>query len=188
MEKRMISKIEARNYRSLRNISQGLDRFHVLAGPNGSGKSTFLEVVRVLGAFAGEGLERVWEESRTRQFPELMFGGQGGRFQLAVEVELPAALMVSLKRKEPDVKRVARYEVEIGMRGGMPEISDRWKQPTILAENLWIFDPGRGNGHCKRRPAPAVKELARRVSARSTFRGGRSELKHHGKGFDRGCS
>lgn len=48
----MISKVEAVNYRCLRAISQALGRFHVMAGANGSGKSTFLEVIRVLRAFA----------------------------------------------------------------------------------------------------------------------------------------
>ena len=63
----MISKIEAVNYRCLRDVSQPLDRFHVLAGPNGSGKSTFLEVVNVLRAFADDGLDAVFAESRARQ-------------------------------------------------------------------------------------------------------------------------
>lgn len=36
----MITKIEAVNFRCLRNISQTLGHFHVITGPNGSGKTT----------------------------------------------------------------------------------------------------------------------------------------------------
>ena len=48
----MITKIEAVNFRCLRNISQALGNFHVLTGPNGSGKSTFLSVPHVIGLFS----------------------------------------------------------------------------------------------------------------------------------------
>jgi predicted ATPase len=124
----MISKVEAVNYRCLRNISQALGGFHVMAGPNGSGKSTFLEVVRVLGAFASEGLESVWEESKARQIPELLFGRRktapkpGVRylgftvrsFQLAIEMPIPADVLDRLGRKNSERKKFVRYEVPCG--------------------------------------------------------------------------
>ena len=53
----MITKIEAVNFRCLRNISQTLGHFHVITGPNGSGKTTFLEVLQLLAAYAADGLD-----------------------------------------------------------------------------------------------------------------------------------
>jgi len=40
----MITKIEAKNFRSLKYIEQPLDNFHVLIGANASGKTTFLDI------------------------------------------------------------------------------------------------------------------------------------------------
>lgn len=53
----MITKIEAVNYRVLRNVRQDLDSFVVLVGPNASGKSTFLDVPSFLGDLVRAGLE-----------------------------------------------------------------------------------------------------------------------------------
>ncbi len=131
----MISRIEAVNYRCLRNVSQALDRFHILAGPNGSGKSTLLEVARLLGAFAREGLDAVLEVSMARQIPELLFCGHGNKFQLAAEMPVPAEVLAGLNRKNGEQKRVVRYEVEIGGRD-----ASHINEPRILAENLWLMD------------------------------------------------
>jgi len=129
----MICKIEAVNYRCLRNISQALGGFHVVAGPNGSGKSTFFEVIKVLGAFASHGLESVWEESKSQQFAELLFCGQGNSFQFAAELEVPEEVSKELGRKNGDRKQFLRYELEIGYRSAA-------KEPRILAENLWVMN------------------------------------------------
>jgi len=131
----MISRIEAVNYRCLRNVSQSLDRFHIMAGPNGSGKSTLLEVARLLGAFAREGLDAVLEVSMARQIPELLFCGQGTKFQLAVEMPIPEVVLAGLNRRNGEQKRVVRYEVEIGGRD-----ASHINEPRVLAENLWLMD------------------------------------------------
>lgn len=126
----MISKIEAVNYRCLRNVSQTLSHFHVIAGPNGSGKTTFLEVPLLLGMFANDGLESVWTVTRARAFEELLFSGTGTTFQLAVEAAIP----------EPRIGggnvqyKYLRYEVEIGH--GVDAVGD---EPKILSEALWLM-------------------------------------------------
>lgn len=127
----MFTRIEAVNYRCLRNISQELDGFHVIAGPNGSGKSTFLETLVVLGAFASDGLESVWKESRASRFEDLLFGGKGASFSLAVNLNVPTAVLDSLGRKNGGRFELVRYEIEIGQRGLSQEIQ-------ILGENLWV--------------------------------------------------
>jgi predicted ATPase len=133
----MIRKIEAVNYRCLRNVSQPLERFHVIAGPNGSGKSTFLEVVKVLGAFASEGLDSVFVESKAQQLAELLFCGEGTKFQLAMELLVPDEVLDSLGRKNGDRKKHVRYELEIG---GKSRDKKDAGEPRIWAENLWLMD------------------------------------------------
>ncbi len=129
----MIARVEAVNYRCLRSISQSVNGFHILAGPNGSGKSTFLEVIKVLGAFADGGLDTIWTESRTQQFDELLFQGGGLSFQLAVELKIPSEVLDSLNRKNGNRKQFARYEVQIGKKTASANVQIEW-------ENLWLLD------------------------------------------------
>lgn len=133
----MITKIEAVNFRCLRNVSQTLGRFHVITGPNGSGKSTFLQVPYVLGLFAQEGLDAMWQSTRARAFDELTFFGQGHSFQLAVECTLPEKLHLKFQENGSDGAgcTCVRYEIEIG------RLVDQVLQepPRILAENLWLL-------------------------------------------------
>lgn len=132
----MITKIEAVNFRCLRNVSQTLGPFHVLTGPNGSGKSTFLNIPYVIGLFAQEGLDAVWSAARARAFDELTFRGQGRSIQLAVECALPPTLHLKQENSNGDsVHSHVRYEVEIGLDEG----SDLQAAPRILAENLWLL-------------------------------------------------
>lgn len=134
----MITKIEAVNYGCLRNVSQTLGPFHVLTGPNGSGKSTFLSVATVIGLFAQEGLEAVWNATRARAFGELTFCGQGDSFQLAVESALPDELVLTPDNGNGGCTfSHVRYEVEIGAREAAG--SGTQTEPRILAENLWLL-------------------------------------------------
>ena len=84
----MITKVEARSYRCLRNISQDLQPFEILIGPNASGKSSFLDVVLFLSDVVSEGLE-VAVSKRTENFHDLVWGREGNSFQLCIEVSVP---------------------------------------------------------------------------------------------------
>jgi predicted ATPase len=130
----MITKIEAANYRCLRAVSQSLERFHVVAGPNGSGKSTFFEVPKVMAAFGRDGLSSLWEAGKATRFEELLFMGKGRAFELAVEMEVPAAVRerTKLNGKGP---RVVRYEIRIGRKESDADDA----VPRILSENLWLL-------------------------------------------------
>lgn len=131
----MITKIEAVNFRCLRNVSQTLEPFHVLTGPNGSGKSTFLSVPNIIGLFAQEGLEAVWNATRARAFDELTFCGQGNTIQLAVECGLPEELLLKQENGNGGANYShVRYEIEIGREG-----QSSLEEPRILAENLWLL-------------------------------------------------
>lgn len=121
------------NFRCLRNVSQTVGPFQVLTGPNASGKSTFLSVPALLGLFAQEGLDAVWEFTHARALEELLFFGAGSSFQLAVECALPETLRGKAGHGpgRPGLRHL-RYEVEIGRGKNTPHSVP----PRILAENL----------------------------------------------------
>ncbi len=110
----MIRMIEALNYRCLRYIKQEINDFHVLVGPNASGKTTFLDVVAFLGDMTSDGSVDGAVQKRTSNFFDLLFAHRGDRFELAIELEIPAerALMIPRERNFDSI----RYEVSIGMK------------------------------------------------------------------------
>lgn len=132
----MITKIEAVNFRCLRNVSQTLGPFHVLTGPNGSGKTTFLEVPQLLAAYASDGLEAFWKVSRATSFEEVLFQGGGNSFQMAVEAKVPDSLLQKVFNGKGTEHPFIRYELEIGRED---REGDSETQPGILAENLWLL-------------------------------------------------
>lgn len=131
----MISKIEAVNYRCLRNVSQRLDRCHVFTGPNGSGKSTFLEVPYILSNFAREGLDAIWSVTRAKSIEEIKFYGEGRSIQLAVETKIPESIIKKIRGAKENKFSHIRYEIEIGH----GENDNKGTPPRILAENLWLL-------------------------------------------------
>jgi predicted ATPase len=80
----MITRIEAKQYRCLQSVRQELGQFHVLVGPNGSGKSAFLDTFAFVGTFLSDGLIEAVRD-RTENFHDLVWGREGGCFELAVE-------------------------------------------------------------------------------------------------------
>ena len=109
-EARMITLIEALNYRCLRYVSRSLGPFHVLVGPNASGKTTFLDVVDFLRDLVSKGLDAA-VSNRTRNPQDLLFLRAGERFELALEAHIPDELRQRTARPELDT---ARYEVAVG--------------------------------------------------------------------------
>ena len=106
----MITLVEALNYRCLRYVTRPLTPFHVLVGPNASGKSTFLDVIGFLGDMVSEGLDEALAE-RGPDHAQLLFQGQGGCLELAVEAKIPAELRQLTLRPDLDT---ARYQVAVG--------------------------------------------------------------------------
>jgi len=132
----MIARIEALNYRCLRYVAQELAPFNVLVGPNGSGKSTFLDVVALLGEFLAHGLDEAIllgsdpsrQRGRASRVEELFFQGKGDRFELVVELDIPAGLRATGRNGQ--YERI-RYEVALGR-------SPESQELTIVAETLWL--------------------------------------------------
>lgn len=122
----MITLIEALDYRCLRNVRQPLDPFHVLVGPNASGKTTFLDVVAFLGALVSDSLEEAIA-ARSQNFHDLIWGGQGTSFQLAIEAAVPE----SRRELTQSPYDTIRYEVAVGFSVGVREVG-------ILSEKVLL--------------------------------------------------
>ncbi len=106
----MITRIEARNYRCLRSVSQPLGPFQLLVGPNATGKSTFLDAVRFLSRLTTDSLPAAISE-RTANIYDLFWQREGEGFELAVEALIPVENRGSLR---PDCD-MFRYEIAIGL-------------------------------------------------------------------------
>lgn len=104
----MITLVEALNFRCLHHVRQSLDRFQVLVGPNASGKTTFLDVVSFLRDLVIQGPEDA-VRARTQNFVDLVWGRQGGSFEVAIEARLPERIAAA----KPALDTI-RYEVHIG--------------------------------------------------------------------------
>jgi energy-coupling factor transporter ATP-binding protein EcfA2 len=117
----MITRVEALNYRALRDVDVSLGAFEVLVGPNGSGKSTLLDVVALLGDVLRVGPARAILGDQRQGIPQrspdprrLCWMRQGDRFELALETRIPPSRKALLKNGDYDR---CRYEMVIGVGG-----------------------------------------------------------------------
>ncbi len=123
----MLTRLEALHFGCLRYAVQDLGRHHLLAGPGGSGKSTFLDAIAFLSDLVGQGLQAAID-SRATDVNDLIWGRQQGRFELAVEAEIPQEKALLFPGRE---KSRCRYEVAIGQD---PETG----QAAILSERVLL--------------------------------------------------
>lgn len=139
----MIRLIEALRYRSLLDVRQTIGDFHVLVGPNSSGKSTFLDVIGFLGDLLTSDVATAVRK-RSPNFQNLVWMGQGNRFELAVELQIPD----ERRRRLDSVYARARYEVSIGL--------DTHDQLAIVSESLWLKP---ANGETEPKPRTLFPEF-----------------------------
>ena len=125
-------RIEARGYRSLRYVSQPLNRFHVLLGPNASGKSSFLDAIAFLADLLRGGVEAAVHGDARFGIPlrapdgrQLTWMRRSDRFELAVELAIPEALRDRRGNRNPET---CRYEVAIDVGGPL----------RLARETLWL--------------------------------------------------
>ncbi len=98
----MITKVEARGFQCLRDVSQSLKPYQILVGPNGSGKSAFLDVIAFIGDVMSRGVQGAVAK-RTSNFYDLVWGRKERSFTLALEFT------------DPGFDQTDRYEIEIGI-------------------------------------------------------------------------
>ena len=128
----MIACIEALNYRCLRYVHQEVSPFQVLVGPNASGKSTFLDTVAFVADFLRKGpVDAV--RDRAPDVTSLLWKGEGGRFEIAIELTIPKSRR---DRFPSDDYQRARYEIAVGLNSS--------RELAILGETLWLRG---GTGH-----------------------------------------
>ena len=128
----MIASVEARQYKSLRNISQALRPFQILVGPNASGKSTFLDVVAFLRDVLEDGPQGAVAR-RTNDFADLTWKRDGSGFELAVEASLPESVVTSLNGRG---FRLIRYELSLGLDPYTADVGIAWENVMLLSRSL----------------------------------------------------
>ena len=131
----MITLVEALNYRCLQYVRRPLKPFHVLVGPNASGKTTFLDVIGFLRDLVSEGLDEALSK-RTPNPQELLFRGQRGRLELAVEARIPDKLRRLTMKPDLDT---ARYQAAIGF--DQTQRRFEFKAETLLLKKSDDFQP-----------------------------------------------
>lgn len=142
----MITRIEATRYRCLELLQADLQSYGVLVGANGAGKTTFLDIPGLLAdclqarevaqAFTTKLRDR---PARSSTLNELVFGGRGNDFILAIEAELPETIIKALlpsqsgpvQNNEQRWLRFVRYEIRFEI------FNDR--QLVIGNEYLFLF-------------------------------------------------
>jgi len=115
--------VRARNYGCLKDAWAYLGGFVVAIGVNASGKTTFLDVP----TFVADALQADVTTallSRARTFEEILWFGQGDRFEIVLEFTIPDGLRTN-------GVSVARYELEVGREEGAGEA-------RVLSEGLFL--------------------------------------------------
>ncbi|MEW6251686.1 MAG: ATP-binding protein [Planctomycetota bacterium] len=148
----MITRLEALNFRSLRDVSQVLAPFQTLVGPNGSGKSSFLDVVGFLGDLLRAGLlKSIFGDdgvvpARAADPAHLCWMGACRRFELAVELKIPKQRLDRLPNGKDGQ---ARYEIAV-------DVGTDGKELTLAAETLWLTPPPREQSPPQRELFPSA--------------------------------
>lgn len=145
----MITLVQARNYRNLRDVRVPLRDFQLLVGKNASGKSTFMDVIAFMSDYLAVGLEKTVER-RSADPRALVWQGTGDRFELAIEAAVPAEV-----NERPDGLEAIRYRlaVEVGDRPGECRVAD---ESLVLAPDGGYPPPDNG--------APAVETGASKAA------------------------
>lgn len=119
----MITLVQARHYRNLRNVRVPLREFQLLVGKNASGKSTLMDVIAFMSDFVSGGLEET-VEARSPDPRALVYGRHGDGFELALEAVVPSAIGANSTGRD-----ALRYHLSVA-------VGDRAGECRVQAESL----------------------------------------------------
>jgi len=133
----VITRLQVRNFRSLKELDVRPTRNNVLVGPNAAGKSNMLDVLRFLNHVALLGLNKAF--LNRNGFPEVSWKGkEAGPIYICMTVDL---------HLESGGVREAEYEIEVdGTSAGL--ISVRRERLTLAdeARKVHLIDLAMGHG------------------------------------------
>lgn len=156
----MFSRIQTKNFRSLKSVDQALGPFQALVGPNASGKTTFLDVIGFLGDMIhNRGDVRETVLARSASFEKLVWLGHGDAFQLAVEAPIPESVRTRLAEDKQHFS-LARYEIEVGIDRSSNEIG-------LNHETLWLRTQPQAYDEVQRDFFPAALRQTPEILSRS---------------------
>lgn len=119
----MITLVQARNYRNLRDVRVPLREFQLLVGKNASGKSTLMDVIAFMSDFVSVGLEKT-VETRSPDPGALVYGHCGDGFELAVEAIVPSTV-----NERADGLDTIRYQIAV-------QVGNRASECRVRTESL----------------------------------------------------
>lgn len=111
----MLTRIEVRNFRNLRDVKVNLSPFMVLVGPNGSGKSSLLDALEFVGDLIRDGLTEAVAK-RTENIMDLFWNREGDSFEIAIEAKVPEEIRQKIPETVP--RERIRYAVRIAYHEG----------------------------------------------------------------------
>ncbi len=132
----MLTRIEVKNYKLFRYISQPLDAFHILVGANATGKTTFLDVVSFVSDIVKFGLEEAVAR-RTNNFDDLTWQGKGENIEIALEFALPEEVREKLEIQQLDT---IKYSLEFGIDNKKNELTSFHEHVTMFSKKLIAFE------------------------------------------------
>ncbi|MFQ3580092.1 MAG: ATP-binding protein [Bacteroidales bacterium] len=128
--RKMLRRVELKNFRIFKYISQTLEEFEILVGANATGKTTFLDSISFVSDIISIGLESAVEK-RVSIYNDLTWSGIGGSIEIGLEFALPQTIISKLdKNKNFDT---IRYEIKIG-------INDQTQELSIQGERVLLMD------------------------------------------------
>ena len=129
-----VSRLEAKNYRSLRDVSIELSDLNLFIGANASGKSTILDALR----FLHEGI-------RSRDFREPVYS-RGGILNLASKSDEAHRIELAVDLENEDGRKIYKWSVRLTREGYEFTVEEQvdWFLPKIPPIQLLNADKGVG--------------------------------------------
>jgi predicted ATPase len=110
----MITRVYAKNFRSLSEIDVNLNRLTVLVGPNSSGKSNFLDVLRFISDGLRKGLQSAIDDER-QGIKTIRRWAPSRPYDIEIEIDIKDKIRLRTGRGKEfkDVDFVGKYRIEI---------------------------------------------------------------------------